>query len=490
MIRMDVVIAGAGPVGLMLACELGLAGIRPLVLERRAVARPDSPGMAINATTVELLDRRGLADRVRAGGLEWPQAHFAHLMLDPARLRERHASTVLVPQAHLESCLEARARELGAEIRRDHEVTGVRQDGSGVTVHAGGDELSCRYLVGCDGANSVVRRLAGIPFPGVDAPFHGIVAEVDADGELMPYLGAHQYPGGVFTVGPSGPGLLRVSTGEFGVQGWDDEIPATVDEIEASIARLVGHDVKIGTPHWLARWHNVTRHAERYRAGRVFVAGDAAHVHFPLGGQALSTGVEDAVNLGWKLAADLAGRAPAGLLDSYHRERHPVGARACLTTRAQVALMHPLLEVSPLREVISELIGYDDVNEHLVRMAGGLDVTYAADDDRPLVGRRFGAVPLSTPDGVVSLAEVSRAGRGLLLDLSAHAAAGTDPGVLAAVSGWSGRIDVVVASPTTEIPADRLLLRPDGRVAWTGGRGDGVRGLKEALLTWFGDPAA
>jgi 2-polyprenyl-6-methoxyphenol hydroxylase-like FAD-dependent oxidoreductase len=489
-----VVVAGAGPTGLMLACELALAGVPAVVLERLAEPGGKSPGMAINPTVVELLDQRGLMDELREDALEWPEAHFAQLFLRPTELGEPHEFSHLVPQAYLERHLEEHARKLGVEMWRGHEVTGVSQDADGVTVRvrfAGGErDVRCAYLVGCDGARSTVRDLAGIDFPGVESPFYGIIGDVAAEltEEVIGQFGAHQCPTGLYTVGPSGPGRVRVATGEFDADPPDRSAPPTEDELRAHISRLTGADTLPGTPIWLIRWENVTRQADRYRSGRVFLAGDAAHVHFPLGGQAMSTGIEDAVNLAWKLAATLRGWAPADLLDSYHVERHPVGARACLTTRAQVALMYPTERVEPLRTVFGELARFPDVNEYLVRMAGGLDVRYPMaglpDPERahPLVGRRLPTVPLRTADGPSHTSRVLPAGRGLLLDFTGPA------GLAEQIAGWADRVDLRSAEPTREIEASALLLRPDGRVAWAEAEpGDGA-GLAAALHAWFGAP--
>ncbi|AXK32428.1 hypothetical protein DVA86_06945 [Streptomyces armeniacus] len=506
----EVAVVGRGPVGLMLACELRLAGVEVVVLERLPEPRTESLGMAINPTVVELLTARGIMESLRGDGLEWPQAQFAHLPLDPTRLSERREYNFAVPQSMLEQRLEEHAVKLGARVLRGREVTGLTQDGDGVDVRvrtsgaagAGEESLRFPYVVGCDGTDSTVRRLAGIAFPGTDAPFYGLTGDLVATDALFQHLGTNQYPGGLFTVAPSGPGTVRVSTGAFGVEAPDREAPVTVEELAANIKQLSGLEFAQLEPHWLARWFNVTRQAERYRKGRVFLAGDAAHVQFPLGGQALSTGLEDAVNLGWKLAAAVRGRAPDGLLDSYHTERHPVGERACRSTRAQTALMHPMEDVAPLRELMTELIGIPEVNERLVKLVGALDVRYplealgreaAADASadaadappHPLTGHRIGGVPLETADGSGSgsgsgsTTEALRTGRGVLIDLSGRGLR------TAACAGWADRVDVITAGPTSRIGASALLLRPDGRVAWaTDGSGDA--GLRAALTRWFG----
>jgi len=485
-----VTVVGAGPVGLMLACELALADVETIVLERQPEPTGQSRGMAINAGVVELLTQRGLMDALRPYGMSWPRAHLAQLWLDPARLTERHENTFLLPQSALEQRLEEQAIKLGVDVRRGHRVVNVEQDGIGVAVDVetgtGGHRLRTSYLVGCDGPASTVRELAGIPFPGTELPFHGLVGDLSVqptDG-LLQKLGAQMLGGGLYAAAPAGPLVIRISTGEFDRSPADPDAPVTMAELRAAVLRLTGEPLDGGEPRWLARWNNATRLADRYRDRRVLLAGDAAHVHFPLGGQALSTGIEDAVNLGWKLAATVRGTAPDGLLDTYETERRPVGARACATTRAQSALMYPMDRVSPLRDLFNELIELDAVNEHLVKLVGGLDVRYPVRPDladpHPLLGRRLAAVPLTTVDGASTVAELLHRGRGVLLDLSGGS---TKPDA----TGWADRVDTVAAEPTAEIDATALLLRPDGYVAWVGA--DGRSALTEALGTWFG-PAA
>ncbi|HEX6526878.1 MAG TPA: FAD-dependent monooxygenase [Streptosporangiaceae bacterium] len=497
-----VVIAGGGPVGMMLACELGLEGVETIVMEKLSQPDDHSRGMAINAGVVELLSQRGLMEPLRSEGFEFPLAHFAHLRLDPTRLGGQHPYAFAVPHNRLVRHLEDRAVKLGVNVRRGTEVLGLDQDETGVEVRVRSGEASSSirgcYLVGCDGAGSTVRDLAQIAFPGTDSPFSGILGDIDVEAgdPLFARLGINQHQAGFFTVGPLGPQILRIATGEFGVQPPDHEAPVGIDELRAAVNRISGADLVTGTPRWLSRWHVATRQAERYRAGRVFLAGDAAHVHFPLGGQALSTGIEDAVNLGWKLAADVNGWAPAELLDSYHAERYPAGTRACMTTRAQEALLHPMDKVTPLREILAELIQFEEVNAYLVSMVGGLDVRYSfrypgiasETEPHPLMGTRLRDVPLTTAAGDTSVARLLENGRGLLIDFSDGAA----PGRM--VARWPGRLDHVRAEPVPEIQASALLLRPDGRVAWAGQADDpdspaALAHLRAALHSWFGEPS-
>lgn len=492
-----VVIAGGGPVGLMLAYELGLAGVDTVVVERRDQPSTQSRGMAINATVVELLGQRGLTEAIQDDGFTFPQAHFAHMWLDPTRLKETRAFAFAIAHSQLERRLEERVTKLGVRIRRGAEVVALDQDDASVRVGIrtadGTETLTASFVVGCDGADSTVRTLAGIDFPGTDNDFRGIVGDwaVQPGDPIFGRLGVNQTDVGFLTIAPVGPDVLRVSTGEFGVEPVADDVPVDAAELEEAAIRISGTGLGGGTARWLGRWNPPTRQAAAYRSGRVFLAGDAAHVHFPLGGQALSTGVEDAVNLGWKLAAHLGGWAPEGLLDTYHAERHPVGERACRTTQAQLALLHPMAKVEPLREILAELFTIEEVNAYFVRMAGGLDVTYPIrypeqEDDaavHPLQGSRLGDVPLSAEG--VSLAGLLHDGKGVLVDFTpSRAYAGQ-------AAGWAERVAVTASAPVPQIEAAALLLRPDGRVAWAAGEAageDAATGLGAALRAWFGAP--
>jgi hypothetical protein len=380
------------------------------------------------------------------------------------------------------------------EIRRGARITGLHQDDDGlhVGVQAGGRDthIAGRYLIGCDGAQSTVRTLAGIGFPGTELVFNGLMGDLDAEPghPLYNRLGAHQHGSAMFTVAPTAPGVLRVTTGEFGVAAPDAAVPVTLDELAATAKRITGAELPMGPPRWLSRWDAPTRIADRLRTGRVFLAGDAAHVCFPLGGQALSTGIEDAVNLGWKLAADVHGWAPAGLLDSYQSERLPVATRMGLTTQAQTALMQSADSVGPLREILSELIRFDDVNAYLVKMVGGLDVRYEmtgpGGEAHPLAGFRLPDVPLTTSGGSTPVARLLESGHGLLVDF------GLERGARELAGQWPGRVDTVTAGPSPQIDAAGLLLRPDGRVAWAAPPGEAAGpGLADALGAWFGAPA-
>lgn len=486
----DVLIVGGGPVGLMLACELRLGGLRTVILDKlREPSGHDRAG-ALHVRTLESLELRGLLDAFMAGtgtqgGL--PMAGMFRRGLDFALLDTRHPHGALVPQSRTEALLAARAAELGAEIRRGHEVVGLAQDGDGVDVvaaMAGGERrFRARYVVGCDGGRGRTRRLAGIPFPGRDATVSALIGYVTTPERDVPQRW-QRTPGGILVLAfPPDGGLGRVVVMEYD-RRVDRDAPVTLDELRAAVARVRGEPLTLGEPvDWLSRFSDTTRQARRYRAGRVFVAGDAAHVHFPIGGQGLNLGLQDAMNLGWKLVAACGG-APDALLDTYHTERHPVAARVLLNTRAQLALMRPDdAHTTPLRELVDELLTFDNVNRYFGDMITGSGLRYPAPPDaHPWTGRFAGGVVL---DGG-PVAGLLHAGRPALLTLS-----GPDPEPL--VRPWADRVDVVSGRPVSlpawadgaPVPA-AVLVRPDGYVAWAGGAGDG---LTDALRGTWGAPA-
>jgi 2-polyprenyl-6-methoxyphenol hydroxylase-like FAD-dependent oxidoreductase len=482
-----VIIAGGGPTGLMLACELGLLGVETVVLEKRAEPSGESRGMGFHARSVELLNQRGLRDRLyRDNPLVWPKVHFALFWLDMSTVDEDEY-TLVMPQWRVEQILEERAGELGVDVRRGHEVAALSQDDNQVTVGVraptGNYELAADYVVGADGGGSAVRRLAGIGFEDFGGlKYYGVLADVRIDGpreRFAPSL----HPTGMYVEVLGQDDMLRIMSVEFDVEAPDRSTPVTLSELKGSARRVAGKDLDLPEPQWMSRFSSGFRMAERFRAGRVLLAGDAAHIHFPAGGQGLNTGIQDAVNLGWKLAAELGGWAPPGLLDSYHTERYPVGAKVLANSQAQLALMYPVPKVNPLREVFAELTRLPEVNRYLVEMVAGLAVTYPMPDvpDHPLLGRRAPNVTLSTVDGEVTVAELLRDGNGVLLDLSGDAAELPD------CDGWAGRLRVVQAEPHDRLAAPVLLIRPDGHVALAD---RDPSALRRALDTWFGAPAA
>jgi 2-polyprenyl-6-methoxyphenol hydroxylase-like FAD-dependent oxidoreductase len=447
----SVVIAGGGPTGLMLACELGLHGVETVVLERLPALSENSAGMGVHARTLEVLNRRGLASRIpRQEMFAWPRTPFALLWLDLSAGSEREV-TYAFPQWRTERLLAERAVELGVEIRRGAEVVGLDQDDTGVTVGLrSGEQLRCGWLVGCDGPGSVVRSLAGIDFPASGQPYYGVLGDVVTDGgDFQSGL----YPTGMFGALPLRPGMMRLMTVEFGVRQPDDDVPVTADELGSAIERVSGRRPALDKVHWLSRFGGANRLAARYREGRVLLAGDAAHTVFTSGTQGLNAGVHDAVNLGWKLAAEVDGWAPPRLLDTYEGERRPVAQRMLTHAEAQMALLHPLDKAGPLREVLQELLRVPEVNRVLLEMP--------------------------TPDAPVGdeIPDVAlHSGRGVLLDHAGDAD----------ISGWADRVDVVRMDPARGSGAARVLVRPDGQVAYVDTGGDG---LGAALRTWFGEPS-
>ncbi|MFB7476971.1 FAD-dependent monooxygenase [Kitasatospora sp. NPDC056184] len=483
-----VLIAGGGPTGLLLAAELALAGVEAIVLEKSTERVEASAGMALHGRSLELLDQRGVRDRIPAGDIfTWPRTPFAFIWLDVDAVDPRE-HTFAHPQWRTEQLLEERARELGADIRRGHEVVGLTQDADGVRVRVrtpqGEQELAGSYLVGADGPSSTVRELAGIGFSGDGKTYRGVLGDVELASDSHEAFSGGLTEEGVFGALPLRPGVLRLMTIEFGVEPPADDVPVTEDELRGAVERVTGKAPDIRRTDFLARFGGRTRLADRYRDGRVLLAGDAAHVLFISGTQGLNTGLHDAANLGWKLAAEINGWAPTGLLDSYEAERRPVGEQVTRHARAQMALMHPLHRAAPLRTMFEEIAGIAAVNEYLLKLptATGYPLPRPEGEERtphPLLGRPVPAAAL-TGAGHASLAEPLRGGRGVLLDLSGGAAD------LAAAAGWAARVDVVTAEAAEGIDAPALLIRPDGHVAWVDTPEGDPAGLRHALALWFG----
>jgi 2-polyprenyl-6-methoxyphenol hydroxylase-like FAD-dependent oxidoreductase len=523
-----VVIAGGGPAGLMLAAELILGGVYPVVLERLPDISEVPKGNGLVGQIVPVLDYRGLLDRIRAEAT-WagpiPRFSFGPLQLDFSRLAASPLHIAAIPQRRLERLLGERLAELGGSIRRGHELTALAPDEDGVTLEVRGPDgeyrLRAGYLVGCDGAHSLVRKQAGIGFPGVTSSEisrigrvflptavitpGGAEVEVPGAGRLK-LTGVVRTPRGAYSLAPlamldrnAPPGLFIVYTSEEDPAATAaGDGPMTLDELRASFRRVLGTDVEMTEPQLLTRTIGNSRQADRYRAGRVLLAGDAAHI-FGAGGS-LNVGLNDAVNLGWKLAAQIQGRAPGGLLDSYHAERHLAGWRAIVQTRAQKALSagdaggegHE--GAAALRELFGELLQYPELVRHLGEAIEGSDVRYPmparGGRPHPLAGYLAPDLRVEGRDGrQTSVAELLRLARGVLLDLTQDAA------VAGAAAARADRITVLAARglnpPDRPAPADALLIRPDGYVAWATGPGAAgpSGGLDEALRTWFGAPA-
>ncbi|MEV7187806.1 FAD-dependent monooxygenase [Kitasatospora sp. NPDC093102] len=496
----DVMIAGAGPTGLMLACELRLAGVDVVVVDRLAERTGESRAGGLHARTLEVLDQRGVLEPFLAAGEIQSVGHFSGLWLDFDESDSRHPRPLMILQSTVERLLEEWAAELGVRVRWSSEVTGIRQDALGVSVELGTAQpepatLRARYLVGCDGGRSSVRKLSGIGFPGTEATMTALLGDVELPDLPEEYIFMRRCPGGHFSVIALEPGWYRVITSEYDHVADRDE-PATFEQLREALVRLAGTDWGMHSPRWVSRFSDAARQASRYREGRVLLAGDAAHIHYPAGGQGLNVGVQDAVNLGWKLASVVRGRAPVSLLDSYHAERHPVAERVLNNTRAQSALARPGALTDALRDVLGSLIMFDDVNRYLCGMITALDVRYPVESGHPLAGLRVPDADLKTADSATRVHELLHAARPVLLDLRGSA------DLAAVAERWADRVGYVEARSEQdrwpvpggdEVPVPAaLLIRPDGHVAWANavGASPDTAALRTALVTWFGPPLA
>ncbi|HKP91509.1 MAG TPA: FAD-dependent monooxygenase [Thermoleophilaceae bacterium] len=493
-----VVIAGGGPTGLMLAGELALAGVDVAIVERRADQElAGSRAGGLHSRTIEVLDQRGIADRFLSEGQVAQVGNFAGVTLDLSDFPTRHGYGLGLWQNHIERILAAWVDELPVTIHRGREVTGLAQDDGGVDVQlAEGEAMRAGYLVGCDGGRSVVRKAAGIDFPGWDASTSSLIAEVEMAEE--PELGMRRDANGTHALGRAeyeirdgevvfaDSGTVRAMVTE---QGPVPTREPTLRDLSDGLIAVYGTDYGLHSASWISRFTDMTRQAASYREGRVLLAGDAAHVHSPAGGQGLNTGVQDAVNLGWKLARVVDGTAPESLLDTYHDERHPVAARVLRMTMALTALNRGDDRTDALRETVAELVAMEEPRTRLAGMISGLDVHYDLGEGHPLLGRRMPDLDLVTPGGPLRVFALLHDARPALIDLGEHG--GLD------IAPWADRVQLVDAeyAGTWELPVlgavtppDAVLIRPDGHVAWVGDGTD--RGLRDALTTWFGPPTA
>ncbi|HEX5859949.1 MAG TPA: rifampin monooxygenase [Microbacterium sp.] len=473
----DVIISGGGPTGMMLAGELRLHGVEVLVLEKDVEQSPLVRSLGLHARSIEIMDQRGLLDRFLAEGTRYPgAARFAGIDRPwPADLDTAHGFVLGIPQPVTDRLLAERAAELGAEVRRGAEVVGVEQDGDGVAVAlADGTSVRSAWLVGCDGGRSPIRRMLGIGFPGEPARTEWLLGEIEVTmpaEELATIAAAVRETHRGFGIAPTGNGLHRAVVPAATVTE-DRTTPPTMGEFRAQLRAYAGTDFGAHSARWLSRFTDATRLAERYRSGRVFLAGDAAHVHPPLGGQGLNLGIQDAFNLGWKLAAAVDGWAPDTLLDSFHAERRPVAEDVLTSTRAQSELISADPGPQAVRRLLTELMDIEEVNRLLIEKVTGIGVRYDMGDGKAgeLTGRRLRDLRLSRG----RVYELMREGRGLLLDQTGELSA----------DGWADRVDHVV-DVGDERPAAAVLLRPDGHVAWSSGDPSELRG---ALSRWFGAP--
>ena len=495
--QIDVVVVGAGPVGLLSAIELTLGGARVLVLERLAGINMIMKAMSVGPLGSEALTRRGMAAAIAAaeastfaamdaftkqtgaelrGRASKYSGHFGGLSLirkDAQKEPERRPR--LVRQHDIEAMLADRARALGIEVRRGCEVTGFVQQADGVDLEwispAGAGRISCSYLVGCDGGRSLIRKMAGFDFPGTapTSTFYQVVAEIDHPDRLLP-IGWNRTSGGVFAYGPV-PGRLFML--DFTGPPEDRQAPVTLEETEAVLRRISGAEVRVKALESASRWTDNTRLVDTYRRGKVLLAGDAAHVHSPFGGQGLSLGLADAANLGWKLTSVIRGEMPENLLDTYTAERRPVAKAVLANTLAQIALLRPDPQSGAMRDLVADFMQFDDVNRLIGEMTSGLSTRYDLGSELDDVGRLIGDQPINRGDAGASLYDAMQDGMGVLLDASAGGKASN----LAAAATRRIRCVAVDAGPS-------MLIRPDACVAWVGEE-DNMDGLEETLRRWF-----
>jgi 2-polyprenyl-6-methoxyphenol hydroxylase-like FAD-dependent oxidoreductase len=478
-----VVIAGGGPTGLMLAGELAVAGIDVVIVERRASQDVDrSRAGGLHSRTIEVLDQRGIAERFLSAGQVAQVQGFAGIPLDISDFPTRHNYGLALWQSRFEPILADWVGELGVAILRGCEVVGFAQDDTGVDVEVSGDtSLRAEYLVGCDGGRSLIRKAAGIDFAGWDPSTSWLIAEVEMDEE--PEVGMRREGGGI------GPVNRLEGGGPFGVVLRERHVEHTgdpsMDELREALVAVYGTDFGLRSANWISRFTDMARQAASYRHGRVLLAGDAAHVHPPQGGQGLNTGVQDAVNLGWKLAQVVNKTSPESLLDTYHAERQPVGARVLHNTMAAVALSSPDDRHQALRDTMTELLSMDEPRRRIAAMLSGLDIHYDLGDGHPLLGRRMPDLDLHTADGPTRVFTLLHDARPVLLNLG-------EPGGFD-ISPWANRVRFVDArhDGVWELPVlgeiaapPAVVIRPDGHVAWAGDLTDPE--LPQALATWFG----
>jgi 2-polyprenyl-6-methoxyphenol hydroxylase-like FAD-dependent oxidoreductase len=469
----DVIISGCGPAGVMLAAELRLHDVRVLVLEKETEPVSYVRVVGLHIRSLELMAMRGLLDRLLQHGRKRPAGGFfaAIPKAAPQGLDSAHAYLLGIPQPVIVRLLEEHAVHLGAQVRRGCAVTGFEQDDEGVTVDlADGEQLRSRYLVGCDGGRSTVRKLLGVGFPGEPSRTETLMGEMEVgvpQEEIAAKVAEIRKTHQRFWLRPFGKGAYSVVVPAAGVSAE----PPTLEDFKQQLCAIAGTDFGVHSPRWLSRFGDATRLAERYRAGRVLLAGDAAHIHPPTGGQGLNLGLQDAFNLGWKLAAQIRGWAPETLLDTYQAERHPVAEEVLDNTRAQMELHSTEPGPRAVRRLLTELMDFDEVNRYLIEKITAIDIRYDFGEGPDLLGRRLPDIDVKPG----RLYDLLHRGRGLLLDRTERLTVG----------GWSDRVDCL-ADPTAALDVPGVLLRPDGHVAWIG---DDQQSLDDHLSRWFGEPA-
>lgn len=481
-----VVIAGGGPTGLMLAGELALAGVDVAVLERRGSHEEvGSRAAGVHSRTIEVFDQRGIAERFLAQGMTGQVTHFSGIFMSIEDFPTRHPYALGLLQHYTEKTLAAWITELEVPIYYSAEAVGFTQNETGVEIDlADGRAMRGLYLIGCDGGRSTIRKASGIEFPGHDPSCSAVLIDAEITEQPLEF-GLLRKPGQSFLgILPFEEGWCRlVFSTDLDRLGTEP----TLEEAKEALIAIAGTDFGIHSPRWMSRFSDMTRQADRYRDRRLFLAGDSAHIHFPFGGQGLNTGIQDAVNLGWKLAAVIKGEAPDSLLDTYHSERHPVAERVLHNTMAQTPLSEAGPRMDALRDIVAELLSMDEPRRRIAGMMSGLDIHYDLGEGHPLLGRRVPDVDVATADGPTRVYAYLHMARPVLFNFG-------EPGSLDA-GQWADRVQLVDAkySGTWELPVlgevsapDAVLVRPDGYVAWVGEGSDD--GLREALTRWLGSP--
>jgi 2-polyprenyl-6-methoxyphenol hydroxylase-like FAD-dependent oxidoreductase len=469
----DVIVAGGGPTGMMLAAELRLHGVDVMVVERDPEPAKLVRSLGLHVRSIEVMDQRGLLERFLELGTKYElRGSFAGITKpSQGKVDTAHAYLLGIPQNLTDRLLAEHAAEVGADIRRGSAVVGLSQDDDGVTAElADGSTVRAQYLIGCDGGRSTVRKLLGVGFPGEAAKTETLLAELELTtpmDEITPLMTEIRKTQKRFGIGPVAEGGYRVVVPAAKVAE-DRDTPTTLAEIKEQLIAVAGTDFGVHSPRWMSRFSDSTRLADRYRVGRVFLAGDAAHIHPPAGGQGLNLGVQDAFNLGWKLAATVNGWAPQDLLDTFESERRPVAASVLDNTRAQWELMSTEPGAQAVRRLLTELMDFDEVNLYLIEKITAIGIRYDFGEGHRLLGRRLRDVELKQGH----LYGLMHGGRGILLDQIGRLS----------VEGWADRVDHIVdISEELDVPA--LLLRPDGYVAWVG---ENQQDLDDHLSRWFG----